>query len=43
MDFPDCPVVKTPSLHCRGHRFDPELEKFLMPHSTVKTKKHYSI
>ena len=22
-DFPGSPVVKTPSLHCRGHRFDP--------------------
>ena len=22
-DFPGGPVVKTPSFHCRGHRFDP--------------------
>ena len=30
-DFPDGPVVMTPSFHCRGHGFDPWLGKFHVP------------
>ena len=35
-DFPGFPVVKTPSSHCRQHRFNPWLGKVHMLHSVAK-------
>ena len=38
--FEDCPVVKTPCFHCKGHGFHPWSKKFHAPQSAVKKKKN---
>ena len=37
LDFPGGPVVKTPSFHCKGCRFDPWSGK--IPHATWCSQK----
>ena len=39
-DFPDGPVVKTLSFHCRGHWSSRCLGKFLMAGGAAKTKQN---
>lgn len=36
-EFPDAPVIKTPSIHCRGHRFHSWWGSFLMLRSMAQT------
>ena len=40
-DFPGGPVVKTLCFHHQGHRFDPRLGKFYMPHRVAKTNRRW--
>ena len=39
-DFPDGPVIKTLSFHCRGHWSSRWLGKFLMSGGAAKTKQN---
>ena len=40
-NFPGGPVVKTLCFHHQGHKFDPRLGKFYMPHGADKTNRRW--